>query len=436
VAERVGAEPPAVPPSAGAPTSEGAIEVDDARRLVIEGLSPLATEDVELGGALGRRLGADATATMPVQGFDNSSMDGYALRAADTAGATLGSPVALRVVGESRAGHPADAEVGTGEAIAISTGAMLPAGADAVARLEDTTAAGETVEVEVEATLGENVRLAGEDFAAGDTVLRRGSPIGPAALGTLASLDLDPVPCVRRPRVAIVTSGDELTQPGDPLPPGGIRDSNSRTLPALAELAGAEVVSVAWAPDDPAATRSALATALEADVAIVCGGVSVGAHDHVKAALAELGVEQVFWRVALKPGGPTWFGRRGGTLVFGLPGNPVSAMVTFLLLARPALLVLAGGDPSSRRTRATLATDYEKPAGRAHAARCALELTEDGWLVRPHPRQGSNVLTSMVAADCLALIPAAATRVAAGETVEIELLDGAAPTPLGASIGR
>jgi molybdopterin molybdotransferase len=430
VAERVGAEPPAVPPS------EGAIELDDARRLVIEGLSALGAEDVELGRALGRRLGADAVASVPVQGFDNSSMDGYALRAADTLGSTPASPAVLRVVDESRAGHPAGAAVDVGEAIAISTGAMLPAGADAVVRLEDTTAAEDAVLVEVEATPGENVRLAGEDFAAGDAVLGSGSRIGPAALGTLATLDLDPVPCVKRPRVAILTSGDELTRPGEPLGAGAIRDSNARTLPALAELAGAEVVSVAWAPDDPAATRDALATALDADVAIVCGGVSVGAHDHVKAALAELGAEQVFWRIALKPGGPTWFGRRGRTLVFGLPGNPVSAMVTFLLLARPALLVLGGGDPTARRTLAALATDYEKPAGRAHAARCALELTEDGWRAHPHPRQGSNVLTSMVAADCLALIPAGVTRVGAGEKVEIELLDGAAAAPGRASIGR
>ncbi|MGV1050218.1 MAG: molybdopterin-binding protein, partial [Solirubrobacterales bacterium] len=173
----------------------------------------------------------------------------------------------------------------------------------------------------------------------------------------------------------------------------------------------------------------ALAAALGAEVAIVCGGVSVGEHDHVKAALAALGVEQVFWRVALRPGGPTWFGRRGETLVFGLPGNPVSAMVTFLLLARPALAALGGGDPAARRTRATLAEDYGKPAGRAHAARCRLQLTEAGWRAHPFPRQGSHVLTSMLAADCLALIPAAATKVAAGESVEVELLDppGGAP---------
>jgi molybdopterin molybdotransferase len=256
-------------------------------------------------------------------------------------------------------------------------------------------------------------------------VLKAGAALGPAELGALATIGLDPAPVRRRPRVAVVTSGDELTPPDRPLGPGGIRDSNSRTVPALARLAGAEVTSVAWTPDQPAATRSALAQALEADVAIVCGGVSVGEHDHVKAALADLGVEEIFWRVALKPGGPTYFGARGETLVFGLPGNPVSVMVTFLLLVRPALIAMAGGGPGERRTVARLGADYVKPTDRAHAVRCRLELDERGWIAWPAPRQGSHVLTSMLAADCLALIPTAAARVAAGETVEVLLLDRA-----------
>jgi molybdopterin molybdotransferase len=221
----------------------------------------------------------------------------------------------------------------------------------------------------------------------------------------------------------VLTSGDELRPPGGPLGPGEIRDSNSRTVPALARLAGAEVVSVDWTPDEPEATRAALARALEADVAIVCGGVSVGEHDHVKAALAELGAEQVFWRVALKPGGPTWFGTRGETLVFGLPGNPVSVMVTFLTFARPALIAMAGGDPARRRVVARLGAAYEKPTDRAHAVRCRLELDERGWVAWPLPRQGSHVLTSMLAADALALVPTESAGLAAGDPVEVELLD-------------
>jgi molybdopterin molybdotransferase len=412
------------------------IALDEARRLVLAASAPFPAEPVPLARALGRRLARDAVATAPVQAFDNSAMDGYALRAADTAGAAPGSPAMLRLAGESRAGHPAEARVADDEAIAISTGAMLPAGADAVVRVEDTRRDGETVLIDAEAAPGLNVRRAGEDFAAGETVLGAGTPIGPAELGVLASLGLDSVACVRRPRVAVLTSGDELVPLGEPLRPGAIHDSNSHSVRALALLAGAEVISVGWAPDEPEATEAELTTALDADVAIVCGGVSVGEHDHVKAALQQLGVEQVFWRVALKPGGPTWFGRRGRTLVFGLPGNPVSTMVTFLLLARPALLVLGGGEATARRTTAVLAAAYEKRTTRSEAIRCRLELTEEGWLAHPFPRQGSHVLSSMLGADCVALIPPAGTDLAAGERVEVELLDGPGAVPVGASIGR
>ena len=426
-----------------------AIEIEAARREVLARVRPLPVEEVGLGEALGRRLAADAAAAAPSQPFDNSAMDGFAVRAADVAGADEAAPVALAIVAESRAGHPAARALGAGEAIAISTGAMLPQGADAVVRVEDTSCAGGAavgsgegaapdggegaaserdggrVLVGAAVAPGANVRRAGEDIAAGETVLRAGAELGAAELGALATIGLDPAPVRRRPRVAVVTSGDELTPPDRPLGPGGIRDSNARTVPALARLAGAEVVSVAWAPDEPDATRARLAVALEADVAIVCGGVSVGAHDHVKASLAALGAKQVFWRVALKPGGPTWFGTRGGTLAFGLPGNPVSVIATFLLFVRPALIALAGGEPGARRTTARLGAAYEKPTDRAHAVRCRLELDERGWVAWPLPRQGSHVLTSMLAADCLAVIPADSRGLAAGETVEVELLDRA-----------
>jgi molybdopterin molybdotransferase len=461
------------------------ISLDDARAAILARVAPLPAEQVELGEALGRRLAADAVAAAPVQPFDNSAMDGFAVRAADTAGATAASPAPLTVVAESRAGHPAERGLGPGEAIAISTGAMLPAGADAVVRVEDTrlddegaamtagdesrdrgdspinpgdasTVGGEPagrgrgdsqaggndrgsttpsgqaagpvaqrVLIEIEAPAGLDVRRAGEDLAAGDTVLRAGDLLGAAALGALATIGLDPVRVHRRPRVAVLTSGDELTPPGRPLAPGAIRDSNSRVVPALARHAGAEVVSVAWTPDDPDATAAALEAALEADVAIVCGGVSVGAHDHVKAALAGLGVEEVFWRVALKPGGPTWFGTRGDTLVFGLPGNPVSVFATFLLLARPALVALAGGTAAESRTTARLGANYPKPPGRLHAARARLELTDVGWVAWPAPRQGSHVFTSLLEADCLALMPAESGDLAAGTEVEVVLLDRA-----------
>lgn len=401
------------------------IAIDAALREVLARVRTTPAEEVGLDEALGRRLAVDAVAEGPFQPFDNSAMDGFAVRSEDVAGAGEDAPVALDVVDESRAGRPAERAVGAGEAIAISTGAVLPAGADAVVRVEDTAREGERVSVRFAVPPDANVRRAGEDIAAGETVLRAGDELGPAELGALATIGLDPAPVHRRPRVAVVTSGDELRAPGEPLGPGAIRDSNSLTVPGLARLAGAEIVSVGWAPDEPEATRAALGRALEADVAIVCGGVSVGEHDHVKAALAELGAEEVFWRVALKPGGPTWFGTRGGTLVFGLPGNPVSVMVTFLAFVRPALIAMAGGDPATRRMTARLGADYEKPTDRAHAVRCRLELDERGWIAWPLPRQGSHVLTSMLAADALALVPAESAGLAAGDAVEVELLDRA-----------
>ncbi|HEY0391566.1 MAG TPA: gephyrin-like molybdotransferase Glp [Solirubrobacterales bacterium] len=399
------------------------IELAEARGAVLARAAALADEEVALGEALGRRLAEPIVAGAPLQAFDNSAMDGFAVCAADTASATPASPVALEMVGESRAGRPAALTLDRGTAIAISTGAMLPEGADAVVRVEATRRQDGHVLVEAGVRPGSDVRRTGEDVAAGETVVGRGTALGPAELGVIAALGRGTVRCHRRPRVAIVTSGDELAPPGEPLRPGAIHDSNSHSVPALARLAGAEIDSIASAPDEPEATREAIEAALEADVAIVCGGVSVGEHDHVKGAFERLGVEQVFWRLALKPGGPAWFGKRGATLAFGLPGNPVSAMVVFTLLIRPALIALAGGRPEQLRTVAALAEDHEKRPGRAHALRCRLELTPRGWLAHPAPRQGSHILSSMVGADCLALVPTASAGLRAGEPVEVELLD-------------
>ncbi|HYC81125.1 MAG TPA: gephyrin-like molybdotransferase Glp, partial [Solirubrobacterales bacterium] len=374
----------------------GPISLDEARAAVLAAARPLPAVEVPLGMALGLYLAEDLVAEAPLQRFDNSAMDGYAVRTADLEAAAPGAPVALTVTAESRAGHPSDAAVGPGEAIAISTGAMLPQGADAVVRIEDTSGADGRVAIGVSPAPGANVRRAGEDVAAGATVLRRGDPLGPAALGLLAALGVETVACHRRPRVAVVTSGDELVPPGEPLPPGGIRDSNSTTLAALLARAGAELQGSGGAGDSLEATVAALEPALAADAVVVCGGVSVGEHDHVKEALAQLGVEQVFWRVALRPGGPAFFGRRGDTLVFGLPGNPVSVYVTFTLLAAPGLAALAGGSPRRRSTTATLAAPYEKGTDRTEAVRCGLELTDAGWVASPRPRQGSHVLTSLL----------------------------------------
>jgi molybdopterin molybdotransferase len=393
------------------------VEIEDARDAVLRHAVPLDPEPVQVtSAALGRISAEDVAAGEPVPGFDNSAMDGYAVRSEDA----RRSPVTLSVVGESRAGAPAAAALAAGEAIAISTGAMLPQGADAVVRVEDTRG---RVEVLVGPAAGENVRRAGEDILPGATVLGRGSALGAAELGVLASVGRTEVLCGRRPRASVLVTGDELLAPGEPMRPGGVRDSSSVTISALARAAGAELVHAARTPDEPAATREALAIALEnADVAIVCGGVSVGEHDHVRAALGELGAEPVFWGLALRPGSPTWFGTAGPTLVFGLPGNPVSAVVTFTLLAAPAIRALQGASEPSRRASAILDCDYPKATGRAHAVRCALTAAGDGWHARPTGPQGSHVLTSLLGADALAMIPSASSGVRAGERVTVELL--------------
>jgi molybdopterin molybdotransferase len=423
--------------------SEGPLVPEAARELVLAEVVSLGGEPVSLEECLGRVIAAEVRSPISIQPFDNSAMDGYALRAADTGS----DQPRLGLVGESRAGHPADVPVGEGEAIWISTGAMVPEGADAVVPVEDTSEEDGQVLPARPVRPGENIRRAGEDVEAGQMLIQPGQRIGAAEVGVLAAAGIAEVECAQRPRVAILGSGDELVPPGEPLGLGQIHDSNSYALSALVQEAGAEPAHVAHLPDDPGATREALGAALSPelhqilspldgkfdavrapDVVIVAGGVSVGRHDHVKGALADLGVEERFWRVAMRPGGPTWFGvlprdDSRPTLVFGLPGNPVSAMVTFHLFARPALRALAGLDPNAGRTQATLATAYRKKPGKAHYLRCRLELTDDGR--RAHltrESQGSHVLTSMLGADALAVMPAEAEEVAAGEQVEVQLL--------------
>jgi molybdopterin molybdotransferase len=390
------------------------ITIDEARDRVLGAAEPLEAEWVALDDVLGRVLAEDAVAEEDLPPFDSSAMDGYA----------VGDPDAgeLPIVGEARAGHPFARSLDPREAIRISTGAPVPEGAAAVVPVERTAEEGERVRFE-RVPRGANIRRSGEDVHAGDRVIEAGTGLGPAEVAMLAALGLPEVSCGGVPRVAVLATGDELVAPGAPLLPGQIRDSNAYALAAQSARAGARVVLRSEVADEATATRQALASALGvADVVCVSGGVSVGRHDHVKDALAELGVKQRFWGVKLKPGKPTWFGVLGEKLVFGLPGNPVSAMVTFHLFARPALRRLAGADPGDVRSTAVLDVPLVRNPSRAQVVRCRLHTEADGWHATPTGPQGSHVLSSMLGVDAFALIREGHTELAAGTRIDIELV--------------
>jgi len=390
------------------------IPLGEARERVLAEVRPLRPEEVSLRDALDRVLAEDVASPHDLPPFDASAMDGFAVIA--------GPAAELAVVGESRAGQPADRGLGRGEAIRISTGAQIPEGADAVVPVERVAMGDGRVEVP-ETAPGANVRRAGEDVRGGEQVLTAGTDLGPAEVAVLASLGRGHAACGAQPRVTVLVTGDELVPPGRPLGPGQIRDSNAAALSAQATRAGARVELVEHLADEHEPTVAALERALAAaDVVCISGGVSVGEHDHVKDALASVGAEERFWGVALKPGKPTWFGVAGRRLVFGLPGNPVSAMVTFHLLARPALRALAGGDPADTRARAVLDAPIPLSPAREQAIRCRLRAADDGWHVEPTKAQGSHVLTSMLGAGALALVPPGDGALEPGERVTVELL--------------
>jgi molybdopterin molybdotransferase len=394
------------------------ISVEETRTRVLAAVRPLPAEPVASADALGRVLAADVVSELALPPFDSSAMDGFAVVA--------GPPGELPVVGESRAGTPFGGTLRPGEAVRISTGAVVPAGADAIVPVERVEERGDRVQVPATEP-GAHLRRAGEDVQAGQVVLRAGARVGPSELGMLAAMGVKSTPCARRPRVAIVATGDELRAPGEKLGPGQIHDSNAVTIGAQAALAGAEVIGRSSAGDDREATLGALRQALEAaDVVCVSGGVSVGPHDHVRPALAELGAEQHVWGVRLKPGKPFWFGTLDTgpvrKLVFGLPGNPVSAMVTFQLFGLPALRALQGADPSASRSSAILDAPLARDPDRDQATRCRLRLDDDGWHAQATGPQGSHVLSSMIGAGALAVVPAGEGVIAPGERVAIELL--------------
>jgi len=393
------------------------ITIAEARARVLAAAPRLGAERVAIDEALDRVLARDVHAAGDVPPFPCAAMDGYAVKAGR-------AQRTLTVVGESRAGAPSRRRVGEGEAVRISTGAAIPEGAEAVIRQEDAEPRDDRITTKAAVTERENVRGAGEDMLAGVTSVPAGTILRAAELGAVVAAGAGEVSVSIKPRVSVLCTGDELRAPGEALGPGEIHNSNAPMLAALATHAGASAAPAQRLRDDRLRTEAVLGQEIEnADVVIISGGVSVGPHDVVKPALAALGVEQLFWRVALRPGGPTWFGTRGGRLVFGLPGNPVSAFVTFSLFTRPALAALQGANAERLLDReATLGVAVQRNRSLEQAVRVRLERRNGTTLAFPTGPQGSHMLTSLLGADALALIPPGAGELAAGTTVALESL--------------
>ena len=393
------------------PPVEEILSLLEAQALVLGRARPLAAETLSLAAAAGRFLAEPARALVDLPPFRNSAMDGYALRAEDT-------PGELPVVHRVAAGTPAPRALEAGEAMGIATGGLVPEGADAVIQHELVVEKDNSIEVSVGVAEGANVREPGRDVSAGAVVAAAGIRLGPAQIGALAAAGVAEVACARRPRVAVLATGTELRGPGSVLAPGEVYEANGVMLAAQLTTAGAEVTRLDSVADDEDAHRRALATGLELDVLVTSGGVSVGPHDLVRRIEAELGVEEVFWRVAVRPGKPVSFGVRGPTLVFGLPGNPVSTLVGCELFVRPAVLALQGAaDPGPTFSAGRLAETVSRSPGRDDLMRARTEVTDDGIVLSPVTGQESHMIVRAAEADALVLVPRGEGELAAGESV-------------------
>ena len=410
---------------------EELIDHYEAVRLVLKNTTHLPVVRMPLVDAQGLALAEDVLARFDSPPFDNSAVDGYAVRSVDAeAGRTF------KVVDEAPAGRPAQKKVGEGEAVKIFTGGLIPEGADAVVMVESTSGWGEEFELRKAAGPGNNLRGAGEDVREGDLILRAGTEIGAPEIALAATQGYGELSVYPRPKVVVLSTGTELVEPGTrELTPGEIFDSNSFALLAQARETGAEARRVAAASDDADVLRNAMEEALEsADVVVTSGGVSVGEKDLVKSTLLYLGVEQVFWGIKLKPGKPVFFGTRDDARFFGLPGNPVSAMVCFELFVRPALIKMMGLKDARRpRIKVYFDEDVENKFGRMHAMRVTLTRTERGWRAESVGAQGSGLVSSLTKADALALIGPESEGVRAGEPLEAIVLreEKLLPYPVG-----
>ncbi len=398
------------------------LSVDEALDRILGRVGALQPVSVPLPEALGLVLAEEVRSSEDHPGFDNSAVDGYAVRSRDLAE----GEVLLEVLGEVYAGRVSRIPVGPGQALRIATGGPMPSGADAAVMVEETWEQDGRVRIRGPILPGQNVRRAGEALRKGQPIMSPGRVLDPAALGMAATVGRAFLRCHPRPRVAVLSTGDELVEPGIPLEPGQVYNSNSYALEALVRLAGGQPRRLEVLPDRLEVLQEGLAQAAAgADLVVTSAGVSMGERDLVRTALEALGGELDLWKVRMRPGKPLAFGMLGGVPMIGLPGNPVSSMVGFEVFVRPVLLRMAGHPPQARpRHRARLAEAVDKPRDLRVFARCILEEASDGPVrLRLTGPQGSGILLSMLEAEVLAVLPEGKARMEAGEEVEVLLLD-------------
>lgn len=403
-----------------APPVDSMITIAKAMQTVLDLAEALGTENLEVGLARGRILGEEVVAPFAVPAFANSQMDGFAVRAGDLGGADGASPIRLRVLATVGAGGNFEGQVGPGECVRIMTGAPMPRGADAVVPIEEATVVDGAVQLEGAAPVGRFVRRIGDDFEAGTRLLEPGRRLRAADLGLLASIGKNRVAVQRRPRVGILGTGSELVAIDQPLGPGQIHDSNAYTLAAAVEELGGEADRLGIVADDRDSLRRAFERATEYDVVLSTGGVSVGDFDHVKDVLQGIGIQRHFWKVAQKPGKPVVFASGPGTLYFGLPGNPVSAAVCFVLYVGPALRKLAGrADVFPLVQSVELGEEIRTAPRLTELVRCSVEEDSEKIRVRPTGTQSSGALRSMSLADGLVISPPGQAHHAAGDSMRM-----------------
>jgi molybdopterin molybdotransferase len=420
------------------------IPFDEALAVILNDIGPLGTETIALADADGRVLRQRIAAPRPIPPHDNAALDGYAFRAADVVNTRPDAPARLEIIDEVAAGGSADATVGPNQAARIMTGAPIPEGADAVIGVEDTspvensddgaetgTESGEGskqfaragVDILTSVSQGANIRRAGEDLAEGEAPFALGTRITPSVLGVIASMGIADLVVSRRPLVAVLGTGDEIIEVGEPYRPDAIYSSNAFTLRAMVQRAGADLRYLGIVGDDLDETTRRLDEAFDADLVLTTGGVSMGVYDHVRAACTRLGVRERFWKIAVKPGKPLFFGvleARGDTPIFGLPGNPSASFVVFEELVAPALLAMQGAPPEPRPAlNARMTTGIGKKPGRINFLKGRIHIEAGVLHVTPLDRQGSGVLSTMARANCFIVLDADCTHVDVGDTVTV-----------------